>query len=178
MENISKHITYQQGTYNKHGVDNTPNETQLSNMKYLGSYFDIMYEAMMLKVKKGLKKFLYITCMFRGKKVNSLTAGASKTSLHLNGEAIDIDAVDGSGITNKMIFDYIKDNLPFTELIWEFGTSYPNGNPSWVHYGLVKGRENEKVIKIATKVQKKDAKGNLLKDKAGNPIYTTIYTRL
>ena len=159
MENISKHITYQQGTYNKDGVENTPNETQLLNMKYLGSFFDNLFEAMKLKV-------------------NSLTAGASKTSLHLNGEAIDIDAIDGSGITNKMIFDYIKDNLPFTELIWEFGTSYPNGNPSWVHYGLVKGRENEKVIKIATKVQKKDAKGNLLKDKKGNPIYTTVYTRL
>ena len=178
MDKISKHITYQQGTYNKHGVDNKPNETQLSNMKYLGSFFDILYVAMLKKVKIGVTNFIFITCMFRGKKVNNLTTGASKTSLHLNGEAIDIDAVDGSGVTNKMIFDYIKDHLPFTELIWEFGTSYPNGNPSWVHYGLVKGRENEKVIKIATKVQKKDAKGNMFKDKAGNPIYTTVYTSL
>jgi len=178
MENISKHITYQQATYNKYGVENTPNETQIANMKFLGSFFDNLFEAMKLDVKVGVLKFFFITCMFRGKKVNDLTLGSSKTSLHLNGQAIDIDAVDGSGITNKMIFDYIKEHLPFTELIWEFGTSYPNGNPSWVHYGLVKGRENEKVIKIATKVQKKDAKGNLLKDKVGNPIYTTVYTRL
>jgi hypothetical protein len=116
--------------------------------------------------------------MFRGKKVNALTPGASLTSLHLQGAAIDIDAIDGTGITNKMIFDYIKAHLPFTELIWEFGSAYPNGNPGWVHYGLLKGRENEKVVKIASKVLKKNSKGNVLKDKNGNTMYTTAYTRL
>ena len=178
METISKHITYEQGTYNSHRIDNTPNEAQLANMKYLGEYFDLLYEAMKEKVKVGIPKFFYITCMFRGKKVNALTPGASLTSLHLFGAAIDIDAVAGSGITNKMIFDYVKEHLPFTELIWEFGSTYPNGNPGWVHYGLVKGRENEKVVKIATKVLKKDTKGNVVKDKNGNAMYTTAYTRL
>lgn len=178
MENISKHITYEQGTYNSRHIENNPNEAQLSNMKYLGGYFDLLFEAMKKKVKATVIKFFYITCMFRGKKVNALTPGSSLTSLHLQGAAIDLDAVDGSGITNKMIFDYIKDNLPFTELIWEFGSAYPNGNPAWVHYGLVKGRENEKIIKIATKVLKKDTKGIQMKDKVGNPIYTTVYTRI
>lgn len=178
MENISQNITYLQGTNSRHPINNTPNEAQLANMKFLGEYFDVLYGAMKEKLKDGVPKFMSITCMFRGKKVNALTPGASLTSLHLQGAAIDIDAIDGTGITNKMIFDYIKAHLPFTELIWEFGSAYPNGNPGWVHYGLLKGRENEKVVKIASKVLKKNSKGNVLKDKNGNTMYTTAYTRL
>ena len=53
------------------------------------------------------------------------------TSQHCKGEAIDID-MDGNphGLTNADIFNYIKDNLPFDQVIWEFGDAK---NPDWVH---------------------------------------------
>ena len=35
---------------------------------------------------------------------------------------LDIDADIYGGITNKQIFDFVKDNLEFDQLIWEFGT--------------------------------------------------------
>jgi hypothetical protein len=57
--------------------------------------------------------------------------------------------MDGSssGVTNKMLYDYIKDNLEFDQLIWEFGT---DANPDWVHvsYSKVKNRKQKlKAIK-------------------------------
>ena len=55
-------------------------------------------------------------------------------------------------ITNADIFNYIKENLPYSELIWEFGTE---DNPNWVHVAIAKGREDEKNAKIAYKVDGK-----------------------
>jgi len=60
---------------------------------------------------------------------------------------LDLDQ-DGrsNSVTNTDIFYYIKDNLPFSELIWEFGDE---DKPDWVHVAIAKGRENEKNTKIA-----------------------------
>ena len=49
----------------------------------------------------------------------------SATSQHCSGEAIDIDQ-DQTTITNKQVFEYIRDNLAFDQLINEF-------NYAWVH---------------------------------------------
>jgi hypothetical protein len=40
----------------------------------------------------------------------------------MEGRALDIDADIHGGITNKEIFDFIKKELKFDQLIWEFGT--------------------------------------------------------
>lgn len=63
--------------------------------------------------------------------------GGVPTSYHVRGMAADIDT--RSREENKKLFDYIKANLPFTELGWE-------GNGSWVHVALVPGREEEKEV--------------------------------
>ena len=71
---------------------------------------------------------------------------SSLTSQHCTGEAIDID-MDGTpnGVTNKMVFNYIKDNLEFDQLIWEFGT---NENPDWVHVSYEStGKQRKQVLK-------------------------------
>ena len=69
-------------------------------------------------------------------------------SQHCSGEAIDVD-MDGStnGVTNKMVFDYIKDNLEFDQLIWEFGTSE---NPDWVHVSYEStGKQRKQILKAS-----------------------------
>jgi hypothetical protein len=38
--------------------------------------------------------------------------------------------IDNTTPTNKQIFDFIKKNLKYDQLIWEFGT---DKNPDWVH---------------------------------------------
>jgi hypothetical protein len=65
-----------------------------------------------------------ISSGYRSAELNKCIGG-SATSQHSTGEAIDIDQ-DGTTITNKQVFDYIKDNLAFDQLINEF-------NYAWVH---------------------------------------------
>ena len=83
-----------------------------------------------------------ISSFYRSPKLNQKVKG-SKTSQHIKGEAMDIDADIFGGITNKEIFDYIKDNLDFHELIWEYGD---DDNPAWVHVSLKRVGKNKKQI--------------------------------
>jgi len=49
---------------------------------------------------------------------------------------MDIDMDGKGGPTNAEIFNYIKENLNFDQLIWEFGTKT---SPDWVHVSYKKG---------------------------------------
>ena len=53
--------------------------------------------------------------------------------------ALDLDADIFKGMSNADIFNYIKDNLTFDQLIWEFGD---DESPSWVHVSYKKNEEN------------------------------------
>ena len=144
MDNISKHITYNEATKSyaalKHGILNVPTEQQLINMILLA---EAIFEALRAFVGKPIA----VTSFFRSKALNSKLKG-SRTSQHManNGAAMDIDADIYGYITNKDIFDYIKDNLNFDQLIAE----YPDdkGNPSWVHVSY-KEKGNRKQVFIA-----------------------------
>ena len=61
--------------------------------------------------------------------------GGSANSQHCDGEAMDIDADIYDLHTNKEIFDWIKDNARFDQLIFEFGSPQ---EPEWVHVSQVK----------------------------------------
>jgi hypothetical protein len=141
MENISKHISYSESTKSetakKLGLSNTPNETQLANMK-------LVAERIFEVVRGYFNVPLFIWSFFRSREVNNKTKGASKTSEHMQGKAIDIDGQIYGGITNKEIFNYIKDNLDFQQLIWEFGN---DEEPDWVHVSYSYPYNKKEVIK-------------------------------
>lgn len=80
---------------------------------------------------------IYVNSGYRCPRLNKAVGGVS-TSFHLMGGAADIDTRQGKEENGKL-FEYIKENLPFTELGWE-------GGGRWVHVALVKGREEEKEI--------------------------------
>jgi hypothetical protein len=89
-----------------------------------------------------------------------VTPGASATSQHSKGEAIDIDMDNSSnGVTNKMVFDYIKDNLKFDQLIYEFGNA---NNPDWVHVSYTTKKPLRNQILKATKVNGKTTYSNFI----------------
>ena len=45
----------------------------------------------------------------------------------------------------KQVFDFIKDNLEFDQLIWEFGSK---NNPDWVHVSYEStGRQRKQVLR-------------------------------
>ena len=54
-------------------------------------------------------------------------------------------------ISNADIFRYIKDNLEFDQLIWEFGDE---DNPDWVHVSYKSNDENRGRCLKATRDEK------------------------
>ena len=147
MENISKHISWHEGTYSRTGerkdLDNTPNEDQLKCMKEVA---ENLFEPLREWVGGGIK----INSFFRGEPVNTAIGGSTR-SQHMKGQAIDIDDTFGHK-TNAEMYHYIKDNLDFDQMIWEFGT---DKNPNWLHISWVSHRPNRKKLTIAKKVNGK-----------------------
>ena len=141
MDKISKHISYKEATHSatalRRGLDNTPNASQLKCMKDIAKG---LFEPLREWVGGPIK----ITSMFRGEPVNT-AIGGSKNSQHMKGQALDLDDTFKHK-TNAEMYHYIKDNLDFDQLIWEFGD---NNNPNWIHVSYVTHRTNRKKLTIA-----------------------------
>ena len=146
-EKISKHVSYKEGvrsrTADRRGLDNTPNESQLKCMKEIA-------EGLFEPLREWVGGPIKINSFFRGEPVNT-AIGGSKYSQHMKGQAIDIDDTFGHK-TNAEMYHYIKDNLDFDQLIWEFGD---DKNPNWVHISYVTHRENRKKLTIAKRINGK-----------------------
>jgi hypothetical protein len=146
MTNISKHITLAEAikseTAVKLKIDNKPTVEHLEAMKVLA-------EAVFEPLRKHFGKPIGISSFYRSPEINKRIGGSS-TSQHMLGEAMDIDAnIYNNGITNAQIFNFIKNNLDFDQLIWEFGT---DKEPQWVHVSYTKKRKNRKQILRAMKI--------------------------
>lgn len=142
---ISKHLALAELTRSesakRKGITNMPTAEHIENMKVLAE-----------KVFEPIREYfgcpIHISSGYRSRELN-YAIGGSSTSQHSSGEAIDID-MDGSasGVTNKDVFNYIKDNLVWDQLIWEFGNS---NNPDWVHVSYsAKGKQRKQML-LATK---------------------------
>ena len=131
---ISKHISYKEGTYSitaiRKGIDNTPNNDQLLKMV---SVAEEVFEPLRNYVGGPIK----INSFFRCPELNTAIGGSSK-SQHCKGQAIDIDDTFGR-MTNAEMYNFIKDNLEFDQIIWEFGD---DNNPDWVHVSYVSPEDN------------------------------------
>jgi hypothetical protein len=138
---ISQHLSLSEVTRSdsakRHGIDNTPTAEHLENFKLLA-------EKVFEHIRAHFGVPIHISSGYRSKALNAFIKG-SASSQHCKGEAIDID-MDGSsnGVTNKMIFDFIKEKLDFDQLIWEFGS---DKNPDWVHVSYTKGGNRKQKLK-------------------------------
>lgn len=134
MERISKHITYKEAvrsnTALRLNINNIPNDYEISNMVGIASN---VFEPLREYVGGPIK----INSMFRSEALNRAIGGSSR-SQHCQGRAIDLDDTFGYK-TNAEMFNYIKDNLNFDQLIWEFGD---DTNPDWIHVSFVSNDEN------------------------------------
>ena len=139
---ISKHLSLAEvsrsETAKRKGINNTPSGEHLENFKKLA-------ENIFEPIRGHFGVPIHISSGYRSKELNS-AIGGSATSQHCSGEAIDID-MDGSasGVTNAQVFNFIKDNLQFDQLIWEFGS---NSNPDWVHVSYeTTGKQRKQILK-------------------------------
>jgi hypothetical protein len=138
---ISKHLSLAEvsrsETAKRKGINNTPSGEHLENFKKLA-------ENIFEPIREHFGVPIHISSGYRSKELNAAVGGSS-SSQHCQGEAIDID-MDGTSITNAEIFNYIKDNLEFDQLLWEFGT---NTNPDWVHVSYEStGKQRKQILKV------------------------------
>ena len=131
---ISKHISYKEGVYSntatRLGIENTPDDDQLNNMVKVA---EEVFEPLRVYVGGPIK----VNSFFRCLELNT-AIGGSRTSQHMKGQAIDLDDTFGHA-TNAQMYNFIKDNLDFDQIIWEFGD---DDNPNWVHVSYVSPEEN------------------------------------
>ena len=147
MEKISKHVSYKEGiksnTAMRLNIDNSPGEYHLGNMN-----------AVALNVFEPLREWvggpIKINSFYRSVALNKAIGGSSR-SQHCDGRAMDIDDTFGHK-TNAEMYKYIKENLNFDQMIWEFGT---DENPDWVHISYVSEEQNRNRCLKATRVNGK-----------------------
>jgi hypothetical protein len=119
----------------RNNILNVPTDKHIENLKLLA-------EKIFEPIREHFGVPIRVSSGYRSKDLNQ-KIGGSLSSQHSKGQAIDID-MDGTDISNKQIFDFIKDNLPFDQLIYEFGNS---NNPDWVHVSYNHNRNRGQVLK-------------------------------
>ena len=125
---VTMHFTieelYASETAKRLGINNKPNMQQMINLVYLCAY---VLEPLRVAMGEPIK----IGSGFRCQQLNKAVGGVYN-SQHLKGQAADL-CIDGDLKKGRKWFNYIRDNLPFDQLIWEHNAK---GN-YWVHVSFV-----------------------------------------
>ena len=116
------------------GLPNNPSQEEIRNLKLL-----VQKVLQPVRDKFGV---INVTSGFRSPGVNS-AVGGSATSDHVHGRAADIQCEDMA-----TVFKYIRKNLPFKQLIWEFGT---DAQPKWIHVAYDANNNKGEVLKAIKK---------------------------
>ena len=126
---VTMHFTieemYASQTAKAKGIDNKPNVQQMINLVYLCAY---VLEPLRLAMGEPIK----IGSGFRCTKLNKAVGGVNN-SQHMMGQAADL-CIDGDIEKGRRWFNYIKEHLPFDQLIWE---KNPKTGSYWVHVSFV-----------------------------------------
>jgi zinc D-Ala-D-Ala carboxypeptidase len=141
---LSKHFELAEftrsSTAKRAGISNMPTDAHLENIK-------LLCEKILEPIRVHFTRPIILSSGYRSPALNRAVGGSS-SSQHCSGEAADID-MDGTNVTNAQIFNYIKDNLEFDQLIWEFGT---DSNPDWVHVSYESnGRQRKQILRAVKK---------------------------
>ena len=153
MTQLTEHFTLAEmivsPTAKRLGIPNTPTAEHIENMRYC-------CEKILEPVRAKFGP-VTVNSSYRAPLVNK-AVGGSKTSQHVNGQAIDFEV---QGVSNKVVADWVADNLEFDQVILEFYTA-GDKNSGWVHASIKKGGGNRRQRLIATK------------SKAGGTKYTPV----
>jgi hypothetical protein len=126
------------------GLDNTPNDEALENLK-------LLCKKVLQPVRDHFGKSVTVNSGYRSPESNA-AVGGSKTSDHCKGQACDLEI---DGIPNPELAQWIMDNLDYTQLILEF---YTQGQPNsgWVHVSYDPDnlkKQELTAVKVAGKTQ-------------------------
>ena len=121
-KNLSLKEVVKSNTASRLGIDNTPEDWEIENLKAVA-------ENVFQPIRDHFGVPIAVSSGYRGKQLNK-AIGASKYCNTWSGEALDLDADVFGRITNADIFNFVKDNLVWDQMIWEFGD---DEEPNWVH---------------------------------------------
>ena len=137
---ISKHISFKEATHSnyaeQYGIENKPTAEHIKNM-------ELVAEKVFEPLREWVGSPIKVNSMFRSEDLNRGIKGSPRSS-HLTGNAIDITSMGGK--TNLEMFHYIKDELDFDQLIWEFGQE-----PQWLHVSYKSKKDNRKQVLVTKK---------------------------
>ena len=130
---LSKNLSLREATKSvtalRLGIDNTPSDEEINNLELVAT-------EIFQPLRNHFGVPIAVTSGYRSKALNK-AIGGSRTSQHMAGQALDLDADVYGEITNYDIFKYIYTHLEFDQLIWEFGTDL---EPAWVHVSYKRGK--------------------------------------
>lgn len=139
-DNLTLAEVTKSATAKRKGISNEPTIEHMENLKAVA-------QNIFQPVRDHFGKPIAVTSGYRSADLNKAIGGSS-TSQHCKGEAIDMDADVFGGVTNREIFEYIKDNLDFDQLIYEFGDE---NNPDWVHCSFISKGNRRQVLRAVRK---------------------------
>jgi len=142
--NLSLKEATKSNTATRLGIENEPEQWEIDNLRAVA-------ENIFQPVRDHFGVPIGVSSGYRCKELNK-AIGGSKYSQHMIGEALDIDADIYGKVTNAEIFNYIKDNLEWDQMIWEFGD---DEEPNWVHVSYKETGQNRKQLRRAYR----DSKG-------------------
>ena len=126
--NVTMHFTieelYASNKAKELGIDNKPSIQKMIHLVYLAAF---VLEP--LRVAMGMP--IRISSCYRCEALNKAVGGVYN-SQHLKGQAADI-CIDGDMTKGRKMFNYIRDNLPFDQLIWE----HNKAGIYWIHVSFV-----------------------------------------
>ena len=123
------------------GIPNNPTAGQIENLRKL-------CESILQPIRNHYDAPVIVSSGFRSPELCVLI-GSSIDSQHAKGQAADLQV---SGIDNKMLAKWIKENLDFDQLILEFYKEAEGPHSGWVHVSYV-GKENRKQSLTATRAE-------------------------
>jgi len=133
-KNLSLNEVTRSDTATRLGISNEPTQQHLQNLKKIA-------KEIFQPVRDHFNEPIYISSGYRSKALNKVLGG-SKTSQHCKGQALDLDQdYRNTNVTNKQVFDFIRENLEFTQLINE-------NNYSWVHVGYDSNNLKNEVLEL------------------------------
>ena len=130
--NLSENFTLAELIRTSTGLDNTPNEEQIENLRLLC--------VNVLQPARDALGVIKITSGFRAPDVNAKIGGAP-SSQHVKCQAPDLMMSGGQ----KKLLDWIIANVEFDQIISEFPDK--NGNPAWVHVSFAEGKNRMQKLK-------------------------------
>jgi zinc D-Ala-D-Ala carboxypeptidase len=138
---LSNHVSLAEfchsDTAKRRGIDNT-----IKDPAHLASA-KLLCEKVFEPIREHFGVPIHISSGYRSAALNRAVKG-SASSQHCKAEAMDIDADRYGKVTNKEIFDYIREHLDWDQMIWEFGN---DSQPDWVHVSFKATGNRRQILK-------------------------------